>query len=411
MERRRLVLIWLATSVLVAGVLLLAYRSLASAPALAGRTDPEALIDDPETLFADPGALGSAIEMRVYRAIESCMAERGFDYRGPAAVEDLDQTLDPARYGYGIATGPPGGKLQLGAGGAGSPEERAAYEAALYGTGLDDAGAPSGCSAVGAAELAASLDTLESMPYSLRQLEEDTRNHPAMQVALAEWRSCMSAKGYGAGSPDELISGLVGRLSRATPEEARALADEERRTATDDFACRESTIDPATDEVAAELAPAFVDANRPQLEALMPPEPAGPDGPDQPGQMTVPTDVGTGDVQVTLLWTAAADLDLRVEDPTGASVGWQNPTSGTGGRLDRDANRGCGSIVPEPVENVFWPEGEAPRGDYTVTVTMWSACDVPLPIEFTLVVRIGGREAVREAVALDTNNYTLEFGY
>jgi hypothetical protein len=226
-----------------------------------------------------------------------------------------------------------------------------------------------------------------------------------MQVALTEWRDCMSAKGYDAASPDDLIASFVDRLSTATPAEARDLAEEERQTAVDDFACRESTIDPATEQVAAELAPAFVEANRPQLEALMPPEPA------VPGEMTVPTDLGTGDVQVTLLWTSAADLDLRVMDPTGTSVSYQNPTSSTGGRLDRDANRGCGSVVPDPVENVFWPQGEAPRGDYTVTVTLWNACGAPDPIEFTIVVRIGGREAFRETAVFGPNGYTTEFGY
>ena len=88
-SRRQLLLIWVATTAAVTIAALVAYRSVVRVPELAGRTAPEAILQDPETLFEDPGLLGSAVEISVTRAIDDCMRARGFDYRGPAAVSGL----------------------------------------------------------------------------------------------------------------------------------------------------------------------------------------------------------------------------------------------------------------------------------------------------------------------------------
>ncbi len=407
-SKRRLVLIWLATSAAVAVAALVAYRAVVRVPELAGRTAPETVLENPEMLFEDPGLLGTAVEIRVTRAISSCMAARGFEYRGPAVVKDLDEVLDPETDGYGIATGPAGGEVTLGDGGA-DGFDRDAYEQALYGGVLASSTSPGGCAAVGAAELAAALAILESLPYSIEQLEADTLAHPAMVSGLQAWSSCMAGKGYSADSPADLIADLTDRLSRATPEEAGALADEERLTATADFSCREATIDPATEVVAGELAPAFVAANRDELESLMPPEPA------DPGEFTVPADLGSGDVQVTLFWTAPVDLDLKVTDPEGFLISFSDRTSPSGGQLDRDANYPCGSnVTSSPVENIFWPEGEALRGGYGVQVWYTSPCSTGGgPVDFTLIVRVGGRTVIEESSSLDGSgsSYTTEFGF
>jgi len=401
---RRLILIWLATTAAVAIAVLVAYRSLIRVPELAGRTAPETLLENPEALFEDPGLIGTAVEIRVTRAIAACMAARGFEYQGPAAVEGLDDSLDPATDGYGISTGPPGGAVTLGNGG---PDrfERDAYEQALYGSTLGGGGSSGGCAAVGAAELDTALQTIAALPYSIAQLEADSLAHPAMVSGLAQWSSCMAGEGYIADSPADLIADLVDRLSRATPEEARALAEEERRMAVADFACREEYLDPAVDTVAEALAPAFVAANEEQLESLMPPEQV------QVEEVTVPTDLGTGDVQVTVLWYSSADLDLSVEDPEGYSINYGTRGSPTGGVLDRDANRSCTENVADPAENIFWPLGEAPRGNYSVRVNMYAACNTPFPIDFTLIVRVNGRVLISEQISLDGGSYSMEFQY
>ena len=74
---------------------------------------------------------------------------------------------------------------------------------------------------------------------------------------------------------------------------------------------------------------------------------------------------GSGDVQVTLTWDAAVDLDIWVTDPRGVKIYYNNPTSPSGGFLDRDNVTGFGP------ENVYWPRGTAPSGSYKVQVNYY----------------------------------------
>ena len=98
--------------------------------------------------------------------------------------------------------------------------------------------------------------------------------------------------------------------------------------------------------------------------------------------------LGTGDVQVTLRWAGRDDLDLAVMGPGGEMVFYGNPEIASGGTLDVDANGGCQVSMPEPVENIFWPTGTAPTGEYRALVNLFSRCDPSNtgPIEFTLTV-------------------------
>src|SRR5437588_333990 len=96
------------------------------------------------------------------------------------------------------------------------------------------------------------------------------------------------------------------------------------------------------------------------------------------GALTVPPGIslGTGDVQVTLLWADGNDLDLHVIDPSGNEIYFSNSTSPTGGTLDHDDTAGCTSTGTH-VENVFWPTGKAPPGRYRVFVENYSSCGAP----------------------------------
>jgi hypothetical protein len=96
------------------------------------------------------------------------------------------------------------------------------------------------------------------------------------------------------------------------------------------------------------------------------------------GVLAVPPGLtlGTGDVQVTLLWADGNDLDLHVIDPSGAEIYFTNPTSPSGGTLDHDDTAGCSSTGTH-VENVFWPTGGAPPGRYRVFVKNYSSCGSP----------------------------------
>jgi len=74
----------------------------------------------------------------------------------------------------------------------------------------------------------------------------------------------------------------------------------------------------------------------------------------------------SSDVQVSLMWNNYNDLDLHVVCPSGERIHGGNRKSACGGHLDVDAN-----VRPDsrkPVENVVWPEGEAPAGTYQVFV-------------------------------------------
>ena len=386
-DRKLTVGIWLVTTALVAGVALLVYHLATRVPDLAGRADPTDLYADPTLLFTDPGLLGTAVELRVTEAVRACMKDAGFSYRGPAVIEGLAGLLDPAADGYGIAAGPQVDPPRLGTGGP-AADDSGAYEAALYGTGLAAGGTGAGCAAAGRAALDQALAALDSLPYSIQQLEADALAHPAYVAALGEWSACMAARGYQAASPDELVATQAAALATASADEARALADFERHVAAADFACRAGTVDRAMGEVAADLAPAFVAANQQQLEILIP-HPTG-DGAEE--------GLGTGDVQVTLRWSTAVDLDLSVTDPSGLLVSFSQPSIASGGQLDRDANYPCSSATTSPVENVFWPPGGAPAGPYRFTVTYRTGCGTEPAQAYELTIRFGG-EVVQQVTS------------
>jgi hypothetical protein len=98
----------------------------------------------------------------------------------------------------------------------------------------------------------------------------------------------------------------------------------------------------------------------------------------------------TGDIQVTLRWATADDLDLYVRDPFGDEVFFANPSVPSGGQLDVDANAGCQERMAEPVENIFWPTGGGAPGNYEIRVELFSPCGTAAPVPFTLTTLIQG---------------------
>jgi hypothetical protein len=395
-ERKRLLVVWAVSSLATATIAYLAYRSLTAIPEYAGRTEPSRLLEEPTLLFHEPGILGTAVEVQVTEAIETCMAEAGYDYRAPSPVDDLD-SLRPS--GYGIATGGEAHRAELGPGGSGDP----GYEVALYGSPLNDAAGGGGCAAVGEAALAAAMGRLDEMPYSLSQLEQDALAHPAYQQGVAEWASCMAGRGHDAATPDEIMESLREQLSSAIGDDARSLAMLEEQIADDDYTCRRRTIDAAMPTVARDLAPGFVEMNRPQLEELIPVAGSGVD---------LPSGLGSGDVQVTLLWEGQADLDLFVTDPNTEQVSYSNTEVSSGGRLDRDARFPCGSDDSSPAaENIFWPTGEAPSGTYRAEVHYTTDCAGEGAQSIELIIQVNGRVVERARTSLDPadDNYVVEF--
>lgn len=113
--------------------------------------------------------------------------------------------------------------------------------------------------------------------------------------------------------------------------------------------------------------------------------------------------LGTGDIQVTLRWTSVDDLDLAVTDPSGEVVAYFNPSVPSGGQLDVDANAGCGGSTTSPIENVFWPTGGAPTGEYSLAVNLFTRCEQSnTPIAFSVRLLVRGETRTFDGAVSDT---------
>ena len=102
-------------------------------------------------------------------------------------------------------------------------------------------------------------------------------------------------------------------------------------------------------------------------------------------------DHGTGEVTITLRWSDCNDLDLHVTDPCGNEIYYENMSGSCNnsiGKLDVDANAGCGSCSDSPVENIFWPT--APAGTYTVEVNYFQGCPDNTSSDYIVTTRING---------------------
>lgn len=107
-----------------------------------------------------------------------------------------------------------------------------------------------------------------------------------------------------------------------------------------------------------------------------------------------------GVIHVAMNWnTDGTDIDLWVTDPNGERIWYSNPTSNSGGYLDRDDLNGFGP------ENIYWMSG-APDGTYQVSVDYYS-CGGSCP-PTTVVVKISnGLGTVRTYQGvLNTSNRT-----
>jgi len=98
---------------------------------------------------------------------------------------------------------------------------------------------------------------------------------------------------------------------------------------------------------------------------------------------------GTGDIAFRLFWPGAADLDLYVRDPEGQRLSFANRKSDSGGILDIDCNATPGQICWKPIENVYWPQGNAPQGKYLYSVHFLQTHDGRETVRFTIQVLLG----------------------
>lgn len=100
-------------------------------------------------------------------------------------------------------------------------------------------------------------------------------------------------------------------------------------------------------------------------------------------------EAGTGDVAFRLVWDGQTDLDLLVVDPSGECVFFANDHSPTGAILDVDCNAGTDRLCEHPIENVFWPVGTAPAGQYRIWVRAHGLIPAEAPLPYRLLVLHG----------------------
>lgn len=117
------------------------------------------------------------------------------------------------------------------------------------------------------------------------------------------------------------------------------------------------------------------------------------DGSGRPGEARLMT----GDVQITLRWTAAADLDLHVWDPAGEEISYLDTLAASGGWLDEDANSACNGVLSQPAENVHWEPGQGPRGTYRVRVVHFEPCTAEAgTVAYNVEIRRAGYDLIVE---------------
>ncbi|TCI92607.1 YfaP family protein [Tenacibaculum sp. M341] len=78
-----------------------------------------------------------------------------------------------------------------------------------------------------------------------------------------------------------------------------------------------------------------------------------------------------GVIHIGLSWNTTTDIDLHVTDPFGETIFFDNPTSSSGGYLDRDNTEGFGP------ENIYWTSN-IPSGNYSVDLVYYGPDNGPL---------------------------------
>ena len=122
-------------------------------------------------------------------------------------------------------------------------------------------------------------------------------------------------------------------------------------------------------------------------------------------------DIGgkVGEINVLLRWHDAADLDLKVDCPSGANI-FFGIRHACGGELDVDMNYG-GQRSDTPGENVVFPSGGAEKGRYRVIVShSGGPSSSSNLVPFDVTVRLHGRDQrISGTVARGTSQTVTTF--
>lgn len=113
--------------------------------------------------------------------------------------------------------------------------------------------------------------------------------------------------------------------------------------------------------------------------------------------------VGTGNLQVSLSFDNAKDVDLILVEPNGEKIGYFNEISDNGGELDLDSNAGCW-IDNVNNENITYSDSAyVEPGLYQVYVDLYENCDPTIATNFVVTVLYQGAPI---AVTSGTNPFS-----
>lgn len=106
-----------------------------------------------------------------------------------------------------------------------------------------------------------------------------------------------------------------------------------------------------------------------------------------------------GDVQISLSWNSTDDIDLHVLVlPMQSQINWVNKRGLCGGMLDIDMNAHAHMLSNRPVENVFWPNQQAPQAIYVVGVQNYMPWSRNLHTPVLVVVKARGKIIYSEKI-------------
>lgn len=105
-------------------------------------------------------------------------------------------------------------------------------------------------------------------------------------------------------------------------------------------------------------------------------------------EQRLPPSAPRGDVEVSLIWNNAADLDLIIDCPNGERLWRASPDlAACGGRLMSDLNRAGEPLTENPVERAAWTH--SPGGLFSIRVELYAYNTAPdgIEIPFTIAIK------------------------
>jgi RNA polymerase-binding transcription factor DksA len=125
---------------------------------------------------------------------------------------------------------------------------------------------------------------------------------------------------------------------------------------------------------------------------------------------STPLTPSSGDVQILLNWDNINDLDLICMDPNGDVVWFRNKSVPSGGNLEIDMNAGK-TKSNNPIENIYWPTGGAPEGNYRVAISYYKQHASQDETKYKATIKYGDSTKIINGTikSVDKNKSIFEF--